>query len=94
MSSLELTYRSFITRISDTGKKDLLFTAMRHALLMLTAFLVLAFIFISLEAIFELSTTLRKIIFFGFISAFAATAGMILLNLFSKLGKLNATDSI
>lgn len=94
MSSLELTYRSFITRISDTGKKDLLFTAMRHALLMLTAFLVLAFIFISLEAVFELSTTFRKIIFFGFISAFAATAGMILLNLFSKLGKLNANESI
>lgn len=94
MSSLELTYRSFITRISDTGKKDLLFTAIRHALLMLTAFILLAFIFISLEAVFELSTTLRKIIFFGFISAFAATAGMILLNLFRKLGKLNATDSI
>ncbi len=94
MSSLELTYRSFITRISDTGKKDLLFTAMRHALLMLCALLVLAFIFISLEAIIELSTTLRKIIFFGFISAFAATAGMILLSFFSKLGKLNANESI
>ncbi len=94
MSSLELTYRSFITRISDTGKKDLLFTALRHTLLMLTAFLLLAFVFISLEAIFELSTTLRKIIFFGLISGFAATLGMILLSLFSKLSKLSANESI
>ncbi len=94
MSSLELTYRSFLTRISDVGKKDILFTALRHTILMLLVFTGLAFVFVSLEAIFELSATLRKIIFFVFISSFAATALMITLSLFNSYSKLSRSENI
>lgn len=94
MSSLELTYRSFLTRISDVGKKDIVFTALRHTILMLLVFTGLAFVFVSLEAIFELSTTLRKIIFFGYISSFAATAVMIISSIFSGLSKLTRSENI
>ncbi len=94
MSSLELTYRSFITRISETGKKDVLFNALRQVILTITAFVIVALLFVSIEAIFELSTTLRKIIFFGFISGFAATVVMILWNAFSSYRRLNKQDSI
>ncbi|MEO8512095.1 MAG: DUF4175 family protein [Ignavibacteria bacterium] len=94
MSSLELTYRSFLTRISEVGKKDILFLALRYTILMLFAFAVLAFLFISLEAIFELSTTLRKIIYFGFISSFAATAVMVILSAINSFSKLSNTASV
>ncbi len=94
MSSLELTYRSFLTRISEVGKKDILFTALRHAILMLLVFTGLAFLFISIEAIFELSTILRKIIFFGFISSFAATAVMVIVSAFNSLSKLTSMVNV
>lgn len=94
MSSLELTYRSFITRISDTGKKDILFITLRQVILTITAFVIAALLFISIEAIFELSTTLRKVIFFGYISGFAATAVMILWNMLASYSRLNRQDSI
>ncbi len=94
MSSLELTYRNFISRISDTGKKDILFKAFKSIILMLSIFLALAFIFITAEAIFELSSSLRRVIFFGFISGFIATAVMIAIAYFSSLQKLKSPASI
>src|SRR5690349_2767235 len=73
MSNLELTYQSFINRISEVSKKDILFRLTRQILIALTSFIVIAFIIVSLEAIFEFSSTARKILLFGSISAFAAT---------------------
>jgi hypothetical protein len=78
MSNLELTYNSFISRISETGKKDVVIKLVKNALLSLTVFIVLALVLISLEAIFEFSSAARKIMFFGFISAFAATLIMVI----------------
>lgn len=77
MSNLEITYNSFISRISQTGRKDVLFKLAKYALISLTAFIFLAIILVSLEAIFEFSSNVRKVMFFGFISAFGATALMI-----------------
>lgn len=90
MSSLELTYRSFISRISDTGRKDLVFTLFKQSLIMLIVFITLAFLFITAEAVFELSTTFRKILFYGFISGFAATAVKIATAFFNGLQKINS----
>src|SRR5690349_7278938 len=77
MSNLELTYNSFISRISETGRKDVLFKLTKNILLTLTSFIILALVLVSLEAIFEFSSTVRKVMFFGTISAFAATFVMI-----------------
>lgn len=94
MSSLELTYRSFITRISDTGRKDLVFTLFKRILIMLIIFIALAFLFITAEAVFELSTTFRKILFFGYISGFAATAVMISAVYLTSLQKIRSSAVI
>lgn len=94
MSSLELTYRSFISRITDTGKKDILFTAAGRFLFMMFVFITSALILISAEALFEFSVTIRTVIFFGFISAFAATVVMILLTAFLAIRKLNTSSEI
>lgn len=94
MSSLELTYRSFLSRITEVGKKDILFAALRRAVMMLLAFTILAFVFISLEAVFELSVTLRKIIFFGFISAFIATAVTIIAGALSSISRLHRPETV
>ena len=94
MSSLELTYRSFLTRITEVGRKDILFTALKRVVIMLLAFVILAFLFISIEAIFELSTTLRKIIFFGSISSLAATAVMLLISVFNSYSKLSGKANV
>ncbi len=94
MSSLELTYRSFITRISDTGRKDLVFTLVKRSLIMLIVFIALAFLLITAEAVFELSTTFRKILFFGYISGFAATAVMISAVYLTSLQKIRSSAVI
>ena len=83
MSNLELTYQSFISRISETAKKDTLFKLARFTLLALTAFVILALVLISIEAIFELSSTARKVFYFGYISAFSATVIMIFIYAYS-----------
>ena len=73
MSNLELTYQSFVNRISAVTKKDILFRLTRRILIALTSFAVIAFILVSLEAIFGFSSIARKFLFYGFISSFAAT---------------------
>jgi hypothetical protein len=83
MSNLELTYQSFISRISETAKKDALFKFARFSLLALTAFVSLALVLISAEAIFELGSAARKIFYFGYFSALAATIVTLLINLYS-----------
>src|SRR4030095_14542094 len=92
MSNLELTYRSFIDRISDAGKKDILFRLIRNALLTLSAFTILALLLISLEAIFEFSSIVRKVMLFGYLSAFVATVISILVYAYTNYS--NITSSI
>ena len=82
MSNLELTYQSFINRISKTAKKDVLFKLSRNTLITLTAFILLALLLTSLEAIFVFDSTTRKVILFAYISAFVSTALMILIHSF------------
>lgn len=89
MSTLELTYRSFITRISDAGKKDVLFRLLRNSFWALIAFTSVALILIVLESIFSFSSPIRMIMFFGFVSAFAATAVMILFITYIRLQNLS-----
>jgi len=79
MSSLELTYRGFISRISEAGKNDVLFRLLRSSLYALIVFISIAFILIVLESIFSFSSSIRMVMFFGFISALAATFIMVLL---------------
>jgi hypothetical protein len=83
MNSLELTYQSFITRISGVNRKDIHFNLLRRSLFSMTAFALLALLLISLEAIFDFSGTVRKVMFFGYISAFASTVVMILVYAYS-----------
>src|ERR1700674_3026224 len=79
MSNLELTYQSFISRISEVSKKDVLFKLTKQVILTITAFIIIAFLVVSLEAIFEFSSEARKILFFGFFSSMFATLTLILI---------------
>ena len=94
MSSLELTYRSFITRISEVGKKDSLFKLLRNGLLTFTAFILIALVLVSLEAVFEFSSGVRMIMFFGFISAFSATVITILGVYFLSVKSVSSAYSV
>src|SRR5438552_13331321 len=95
MSNLELTYQSFVNRISEVSRKDILFRLTRRILFTLIFFLAIAFIVISLEAIFEFSSVLRKILLFSYISSLVATLVSILFYSFlnyrdgSKPAKIN-----
>src|SRR4030095_2087325 len=94
MSNLELTYRSFIDRISDAGKKDILFRLTRNALLTLSAFTILALLLISLEAVFEFSSVVRKVMLLGYISAFIETVISILIYTNSNYRSLSKQSNI
>lgn len=94
MSNLELTYRGFLNRISETGRKDILYTLAAHTILMLLIFLGTVFVLISLEAIFGFSQTIRKVMFFGFFSAVFATSVMILWRAFSAYKDLEKPSSV
>ncbi|HEY3250351.1 MAG TPA: hypothetical protein VGK25_04460, partial [Ignavibacteria bacterium] len=73
MSSLELTYNSFKNRISDVNKKDILFKLTKSFLFAAMVFIAFALILILSEAFFGFSPVIRKMFFFGYISAFAST---------------------
>lgn len=94
MNSLELTYQSFLTRISGVNRKDILFNLLRLSLFSLTAFALLALILISLEAIFEFSGAVRKVMFFGYISALASTVVMLLVYVYSGYRSVNRPAKI
>lgn len=85
MSNLELTYSSFLTRISEVSKRDILFRLLKNSLIFLTSAIILALLLISAEAIFGLGSLFRKIILFGFISAFVATAVMLIVSFINSL---------
>lgn len=78
MSNLEITYRSFVSRISSTARKDISVKLTRRALITLSSFITIALIAVVLESIFDFASPVRKVIFFGFLSAFFATAATIL----------------
>ena len=82
MSNLELTYRSFVNRISDTARKDILSKLSYRALLSACAFVIIALLLIALEAVFGLSSIARKLIFFGYLSFLFATSAVVLILLF------------
>ncbi len=86
MSSLELIYQSFLNRISAVSRKDVLFNLYKQNLIALSIFVIAALLLVSAEALFGLSSAVRKFIFFGYLSAFFATAVLIILRSVSSLG--------
>jgi hypothetical protein len=88
MSNLELTYQGFISRISEAVKRDVLFRLLRSSALALLVFISIAFILIVLESIFSFSSEARMFMFFGFISALAATFVMVLFITYEALKSL------
>src|SRR5512144_1584158 len=92
MSNLEITYNSFINRISGVTKKDILLKLTKDTLLTLSIFILLALLLTGLEAIFGFSSGVRKVIFFIFVSSFFATILMVLGTAF--LGYRNVTKPV
>ena len=82
MSNLELTYRSFVSRISQTARKDILSKLSYRVLLSGCAFVIIALLIVSLEAVFGFSSGARKFIFFGYLSFLFATSAVVLILLF------------
>lgn len=94
MSNLELTYRSFVSRISDTARKDILSRLVRRTLISLSAFILIALVLVSLEAIFGFPSPARKIFFFGYLSSLFATAVLIVLIAWLEYKSLSRDEKI
>ncbi len=94
MSNLELTYRNFVSRISSTARKDISVRLTRRALIAFSSFIIIAIIAVSLEAIFEFTSPVRKIIFFGYLSALFATAATILAMAYSEYSACKRENKI
>lgn len=91
MSNLELTYQSFLTRISVVSRKDIIVKLLKHSLIALAAFVVVALILVSAEATVEFSSMVRKVFFFGYLSSFFATIVYLLLR--TLLSYRNASNA-
>lgn len=94
MSILEVTYNNFITRISGVNKRDIFFHLSRRILAALISFMSIAFAVLSAEAIFHLSSLVRKVVFFGFVSSFFATLAMFLILAYTSYSNLKASKKI
>jgi hypothetical protein len=94
LSTLELTYNSFINKISEVNKKDILFHISKRLLFSLSVFVFMTFLLISSEAVFHFTSLIRKLIYYGFISSLLATIVMILLAAYSAYMKLKHTRRV
>lgn len=94
MTALELTYQNFVNRIAETGRKDILLKSLHLIINFFIIFIFAAFIIISAEAIFEFSAPIRKYLFFGYLSAFAASITMIIIFIISSFLKLKRSSTI
>lgn len=94
MSTLELTYRSFIDRISGVSKKDIILKLYRSFIITLSVFLLLALILTSAEALYFFTSAVRKFFLYGFTSALAATVLIILIIALSAYRSLQESKSI
>ena len=94
MSNLELTYRSFVSRISDTARKDILSKFSYRALLSVCTFVIIALLLIVLEALFGFSSIARKLIFFGYLSFLFATSAVVMILLFLEYSSVPHDEKI
>lgn len=94
MSYLELTYQNFISRISEVNKKDILLAFAGRALLFITGLTALAFILISSEAIFEFSSSVRKIFFYGYLSVIFTGICYLAYNIYFGYRSINKPEKI
>jgi hypothetical protein len=94
LTALELTYQNFVNRIAETGRKDILLKTLHLIINHFIIFIFAAFIIISAEVIFEFSAPIRKYLFLGYLSAFAASIVMIIIFIISSIIKLKSSSSI
>ncbi len=94
MSNLELTYQSFVSRISDTARRDILSRLTRRTLITVSALIIIALTAVVLEAIFGFSSPVRKVIFFGYLSSVFATVVLIILLAYLEFSSLSHDEKI
>lgn len=94
MSNLELTYQSFIERITDTGKKEIIVSLLGQLITVLLIFTILIFILTLLEALFGFNTSVRTFLFYFSISAFSASIVSVLLFSARSINKLRTAELI
>lgn len=94
MSYLELTYQSFISRISEVNRKDILLGLSRKILLFIIFAVTLAFLFISAEALFEFSQAIRKVFFFGYLSLIFTSLLFLIYNTYVNYSKIRNPEKI
>ena len=94
MSTAELTYNSFINRISVVNRKDIYFHVCMRVLVASSIFLITAFLLVSAESVFLFPSIVRKIFLSGFIASLSATLIMILILAYLSYTRLKQTSSI
>jgi hypothetical protein len=94
LNNLELTYRNFVSRISSTAQKDISVRLTKRALITFSSFIIIALIAVALESIFDFTSAVRKIIFFGYLSALFTAAAAILALAYSEYSALGREDKI
>lgn len=73
MTTLELTYNSFLERVSSVFRKDTAYRLVKNLLLTLSVFTALVLVLIILEVLFRFNAAVRTTMFFGFVSSFTAS---------------------
>lgn len=84
VSNAGVIYNSLEKRLSETNKKELLYTFARNSLITVTGFGAVVFLLVLLEAIFHFSSGVRTVFFWTFIPVFSATLIYFILNYILK----------
>ncbi len=94
MSNIEITYKSFINRISATARKDFVSHFVKNIFISLLVFIGFALVLVLLESLFNFSSTVRKFIFFGFFSSFFATITFTVIGFIIKLNSAEKSSQV
>ncbi|HEX2786935.1 MAG TPA: DUF4175 family protein [Ignavibacteria bacterium] len=88
MSTLQLTaqntYNEITSRLSAISRKESLYVFANNFLRLLIFSASLLFVILVLESIFSFNSTIRKVLFFGFIAVSIGSLGIILFNFFKS----------
>jgi len=94
VSNLELIYNSFVSRISEVNRKDIYFKLSHRSLIAFVASIAIAFLVISLEAIFRFSSEVRTYIYFAFVSSCVASLALIGILAWRDLLRVTESETI
>ena len=94
-NSAAVIYKSFEKKLTDVNKKELLFNLTKGLVFTFIVFLVIGFILVLLEAIFNFESSVRRVFYWGFLATSVTTVFYFVSNYFlKKYGVIKSFDLI